>query len=87
MQEDCLYNEKKVYEANPGTVLDAAHCQEICVNLGDAFGAKYWVFEAGLYSTDGQSHCTLYEEFNPGACTVIQGPETPNLDECGYGYI
>merc|ERR1712062_322309 len=86
LHQDCDYSLAEAsLIAEPGTIADASHCQELCSIFIDSLGCKYWVFEDEAPTADHASHCTLYKtsEGIMTSCNVIHGPKSPYHDECG----
>merc|ERR1711996_103687 len=81
-QEDCEYTEAVVFEAAPGSIADASHCQELCELFEISLNCHYWTFQSSQYTPDQSTHCTLYEGFNAGTCTSVLGPEEPHHKDC-----
>jgi len=82
LQEDCEYTEAVVFEAAPGSIADASHCQELCELFEISLNCHYWTFQSSQYTPDQSTHCTLYEGFNAGTCTSVLGPEEPHHKDC-----
>ena len=79
--EDCVYADGNIFfEATPGSIVDGSHCQELCQIFDPE--CQYWVFTSNQASTDGSSHCILYQSFSLGSCEAVNGPQYPLRGEC-----
>ena len=86
INQDCNYDLAEVsLEAEPGTIADASHCQELCGIFIDSLGCKYWVFKDENHTIDKSTHCTLYKTAGSiiDSCNAVHGPKSPFHDECG----
>ena len=79
--EDCVFAEDDIFfDTTPGSIVDASHCQQLCQVFDP--DCQYWVFTSNQASTDGSSHCILYESFSLGSCEAVNGPQYPLRGEC-----
>ena len=82
LNEDCEYTETVVYDADPGSIADASHCQELCQLFEASLNCHYWTFQGSQWTSDHSTHCTLYDGMNMGSCQAREGPEEPHHNKC-----
>lgn len=86
INHDCDYSYEEVaLEAEPGSIIDAFHCQDLCSIFVNSLGCRYWVFTDQDTSPDHSTHCTLYKSATNiiDSCNYIHGPQDPYRYDCG----
>merc|ERR1711944_4184 len=86
INQDCDYSSAGIaLEAEPGTIADPSHCQELCGIFMDSLGCRYWVFQDENHTDDHSTRCTLYKSADNivDSCNAYHGPKSPFHSECG----
>ena len=83
LKEDCAYDESNlVFEADPGSIVDAPHCQDLCELFAASLQCNYWVYEDAEFSADNGSHCSLYKAVDLDTCKTVLGPKSVPVADC-----